>query len=297
MDTPGRGLIPHDNLQTGLIAVSAAPVVFDWDNIPAKNVLGVGTNQGSSGTCQTQVVKMAIKRKYPSLDIPVADIYSNIKLPGGGAYYVAPVMFLQQHGLASNLMYPDPNPETEANMSVLLPIQDSDRLQLLQLSFNYVNNPTIDQVAQAILDHDAVGLAIYYTNAGFQKAWMHPSFPVGSPMNEGHALLTNMPQLDSANSSLREISTMTSWYGAMGPDGACTQHIIDWDFFINGGVYGMLIIDMNLLPYEYTTLQGFTEGQIASMDPKLVEALKMNAQGQKNIGLNGKLAFKDPNFS
>jgi hypothetical protein len=90
---------------------------------------------------------------------------------------------------------------------------------------------------------------------------------------------------------------MTSWYGAMGPDGACTQHIIDWDFFINGGVYGMLIIDMNLLPYEYTTLQGFTEGQIASMDPKLVEALKMNAQGQKNIGLNGKLAFKDPNFS
>lgn len=241
MDTPGRGLVPHSEVDTGVMLASAEVVApFDWSNIQPKNNLFPGTNQGSSGTCQTQAYKMAVKRET-QYDINVEDIYSHIFLPGGGGYLIAPPQYTNVNGFVLTVKYPDPNPQTEANMEKTITVLDSDRMKVIICNAKIQSVDTIDAVASAIMQNDAAIVGIWYTDSGFSKAWMRPTYSKGDPTQEGHALCTSMPIITS--DGLHAIDCQTSWYESGGPDGPCTHHVLDQNFFANGGVFELLTLN------------------------------------------------------
>lgn len=239
MNTPGRGLVPHSETETGIKLMSMVEVPpFDWSNIQIKNTLFPGTNQGSSGTCQTQAYKMAFLRET-GIDISVEYIYFNIFLPGGGGYLIAPPQFTNAQGYVLTSKYPDPTNQTEENMETKLTVLDVDKMMTVVCSASIASVDTIDAVANAIMQNDAVVLGIWYTGAGFSKSWMHPTYE-NNNNPEGHALCTVNPVMVNG---LKAIDCQTSWYNTVGPDGPCTHHLIDENFFLNGGVFELLTLN------------------------------------------------------
>jgi hypothetical protein len=251
-DQPGRGLVPHSPDATGIPLGASPPATFDWTNIKPKNTLFPGTNQGSSGTCQTQAFKMAVKRAT-GLDISVEYIYSHIFLPGGGGYLIAPAQFTNSDGYVLTSKHPDPSPQTEKNMEILLQIPDGDIMRTFIVTAVISSVDTIDAVATAIMAHDAAIIGIYWTESGWAKSWMHPTYEKGDATQDGHALCTVMPQLLTGSTDLKQILCETSWQGVEGPDGPCTHHVIDENYFANGGVFELLTLDFKEITQMLTT--------------------------------------------
>lgn len=238
-ETPGRGLVPHSDDQTGIRIMSAGiSPVFDWSNLKVKNTFGFGTNQGSSSSCQTHATAIAFKRST-GLDISKEFIYSNIALPGGGGYLIAPAQFISGEGYLLTSKYPDPSPETEANMTQKLDVLNVDTMKFITCISSIQSTDTIDSVASAIMSNDAAVIGLWWTGTGWAKSWTNPTFTAGD-LAEGHALCTSNPIIYNG---LHAIECETSWYNTIGPDGPCQKHIIDQNFFANGGVFELLTLN------------------------------------------------------
>lgn len=241
---PSTGLKPHSPDDTGIpFSLRAAGVSpFDWANLKTKNSYAPGKDQGQSASCTSQATGYGIFAAL-GIDVSREDMYANTKLPGGGAYLVSPWRWLVAHGYLKLGQHPDPSPETEANMGVEIPgVTDANRTKCVG-TLNVFNNPTIDEVAQAIYDHDIAIIGITWTDEGFEKSWTEPTYLSMYSGADGHALYAMNPVVSPAGK--HAIDCQSSWWNENGPDGKSTHHEIDEDFFANGGVFELLTIDIN----------------------------------------------------
>lgn len=292
----GRGLIPHSEEATGIpFAVRAeAPIVYNWNNIIQKNSPPPGKNQNSSSSCPAQAggYGFYIATK---IDTNRNDPYSNYHLPEGGAYLVSPPQWFSAHGVLLLSDYPDPNPENEENMEAPISgMDDSKRIKTYRIDIMpVVQNPTIDEVAQAIMDYDVVNIGIKYTEGGFSKSWTYPTFDQNDTV-EGHDICCLNPII---HNNLKAIDCMSSWYGMEGPDGISTHHVIDENFFNAGGVFEMVCYNISPLPQTYPTPANFPNWDTDAFSPEVKAAIEANANGGKNIIINGEIVPPyDPNF-
>lgn len=170
------------------------------------------------------------------------DDYSNIYIKGsGGAYLVSAPQFFRDHGYVLLSKHPDPSPETEASMEALTGLTDSQRTKV-PCTINVFSNPTIDEVAQAIYDHDYVGIGITWTDEGFAKSWTNPTYSPSFSGADGHALWCVNPITTPAG--LHAIDCQSSWTGERGPDGVSVHHEIDSNFFAAGGCFELITVDI-----------------------------------------------------
>jgi hypothetical protein len=237
----GKGLVRHDEQETGIpFSLRVAGVApFDWSSIKPKNVYATGKSQGSSSSCTSQATGYGVFRFVG--DISRQDEYANTKLPGGGAYLVSPPQWLNDHGYVLLSSRPDPNPENEADMSAPTGASDSQRTKI-PVNIQVFNSPSIDEVAQAILDHDVAIIGISYSTQGFATSWTNPTYQNTFTGQEGHALHCVNPVV--LPNGKHAIDCQSSWWGANGPDGISTHHEIDDTFFANGGAFELLTVDV-----------------------------------------------------
>ncbi|CAM6004570.1 unnamed protein product [Sphagnum balticum] len=224
-----------------------APAEFDWSVPVSKNIPSPGKDQNSSSSCPAQAFSYGFYAKT-KIDISREDIYSHIFLPGGGAYLIAPAQYVGTNGYLPLSKFPDPSPETEENMEAfVMNVQDGDRIRSFRITPAISSVDSIDAVAEAIVAHDFVVLGIYYTPEGFGTSWTYPTYYSSYPDQDGHALWAMNPII---HDGLNAIDCESSWYGAEGPDGISTHHVIDQNFFANGGVFELLTVDVQEISTE-----------------------------------------------
>jgi len=234
------GLQRHSEDETGVAFSAAAPAAFDWSSIPAPKPYAPGKNQGSSQSCTSQATGYGTFAAL-GIDISREDMYANTKLSGGGSYLVSPWQWLVAHGYLTLVQHPDPSPETEENMGAPTGASDAQRTKCIG-TLSVYSNPTIDQVAAAVQQHAIAIIGIEYTDQGF-ASWSEPSYSPSFAGPDGHALHCMAPVISPTGKNA--VQCQSSWWGDPQPEGGPSQeHLIDADFFANGGVFELLTIDL-----------------------------------------------------
>jgi hypothetical protein len=188
-------------------------------------------DQGSSSSCTSQAHGYYIWQLTGGMQLLREDTYSHTRLPGGGAYLNAPGNLGLNYGvLARSSKYPEPSPETEANMSKIILALDAEGRQHF---FMYkVLNITVDlnTIASVLEQYKGAIIGINGNNPG----WVNMVDPTynGQPV-WGHALYAYDRAVRNGKNAIKEKS---SW---------CTtgvkDHYINSDYFANGGVFEALV--------------------------------------------------------
>jgi hypothetical protein len=216
----------------------SAPPQVDWST-PFFCDEPPNEDQNGSSSCVAQAnsyYHWQLKRK----DYSRRDIYSQIHLPGGGAYVVAGVQRIVKYGQATRDEVPDPTPETEFAMQdktgVTLDKEKSDQEQSY-----YEVSDNIDQYAAAIKAGKGVVGGLDGTNAGW-KDLANPQPPTGNP-EWGHCLYFFGYHLHDGQKC---VIAKSSW----GTSGNTTVHHIKENYFSAGHMFNAYVIlpkgqDMN----------------------------------------------------
>lgn len=228
MNHLGKGAIraPADQTtQKFRHAFSALPPV-NW-NIPFSNPEPISNDQRASSSCVGQAWSYyheVLKLKRFSR----RDIYAQIVLPGGGAYIVDGHTLIITKGQATRDELPDPEPETEANMTdrtgITLAKEASDKeLEGLTVSLN------IDQWAAAIKACKGVVGGLEGTNAGWADM-TNPQPPKPNSAEWGHCLYFFGYHLHNGQKC---VIAKSSW----GTAGNTTVHHIKQNYFDSGFMF------------------------------------------------------------
>lgn len=241
----GKGAVkrPGDVPHQGDVAGAQAP--FNWAGIKEDtigNVSGIfgvtDQDQGSSSTCTCQATRYGFKKAL-GVDLSIEDIYPHIFLPGGGAYLNAPLDHATANGVAPQVLYPDPSPETEANMEKAIVVQDGDRIRAFTLKYTlYADQSNIDSFAWAVTNHDVAIIGIDIINSQWTDP-VDPTFDSSAPGElEGHALMGCKESLVLRN-GVRAAKMRSSW---------CANqiycHFLNQNYFANGGVFEIIGVDL-----------------------------------------------------
>lgn len=157
---------PRDRVLAPLPAV--AP--FNWD--VGNNIKVPPTeDQGSSGSCTEQMFCYMFWI-HTGIQLSRKDGYSKIHLPGGGAYMNMPFDNFRWNGqLTRDQGFPDPNPQTEENMTQII-VTDVNRKKWV-VSYWKLTDTSAEGVARAIKAYKCVAGAFYVQ----WPKWQNPEYP------------------------------------------------------------------------------------------------------------------------
>lgn len=217
----GKGGL-HIEKKTDYVYGGAAPVPpFDWTKPCPFTVPLVATNQGHSLSCTGQAAANMAKILYFLKtgileDFSPRFIYSQVFLPGGGAYGRDALAKLADLGIPTNTDFPS-EPESEQHMEdktgidIVLP-----KAKLFDI---YGDNAYalimggIDEVAAAIRDHKCVMLLAKGDDVGWQGADIKP--PVAA-VPWGHAFTGIEPLMRNGRKAIDFINSWTPQWGENG---------------------------------------------------------------------------------
>jgi hypothetical protein len=179
---PGHGALQRpDHLKIKDRRVAGAPA-FDWSrvkedaigNVP--NLFGIkDRDQGSSLSCTCHSAGYGFAYAT-GIEISRRDMYSQVALPGGGAYLNAPLDWLRKSGYLLQSKFPDPSAQTEKNMTDIIAVKDGDRIRFFELMYTfYPDASNIDSAAAAAANHDYIHLGIMASwKKGWDRSWVDP---------------------------------------------------------------------------------------------------------------------------
>lgn len=245
---PGHGAVERpDHLKVKDRVAGAVPP-FDWSKIQEDSVGVVpglfhiaDRDQGGSSSCTCQATGYGFAYTT-GIEVSRQDMYSNVALPGGGAYLNAPLDFLRGNGYVLLSKFPDPHPETEGNMTQKLLVLVGDRIRTFELKYTFYPDLTIDSAAHAISEHQYIHLGIRgsWVN-GFSPSWIDPRY---TQNDWQHALFAGKESIVLRN-GVPAIKTKSSWCEHTDPAGHQVYcHYINKSYFDAGGVFEIIGVDI-----------------------------------------------------
>lgn len=221
---------------------------YNW-NAPYQFTVPItASNQNGSSSCVGQSTMNIAKISYYSLNHPVFDfsarfIYSQIHLPGGGAYMRDGVSTLVKQGICSNVIMPS-DPQFESHM------QDKTGLAQAQVEAKTYDIYTgdvayaevaknIDSVAAAIRDHGSVIIGATGHNLGWTNADVIPPQIGDGQGTWGHAVTGIQPLMRNGKKAIRFINSWGSTWGDRG-----TGYFYE-DYFQSGFIMVVYVLTSN----------------------------------------------------
>jgi len=245
IELPGRGAVKRPPQAKDVIATP--PPAYDWtqaptdDGTPTAGEFGIpDKDQGTSSSCTCQSTGYGMYGAT-NIDISREDPYSNVRLPGGGAYLNAPLDWFVQQGYVLLSEYPDPSPETETNMSKVIAVKDGDRIRTFTLNYSYAPIISVDAVAQMIAQHTFVIIGIEQSfTYGWNGSWTDPSYE--GVDDDQHALFAGAAVIRKGQHAIKCKSSWTNHHDYLGQQSFV--HYINEDYFNNGGVFEAIGVDV-----------------------------------------------------
>ena len=223
---------------------------FDW-SVPYSFTVPISaSNQNGSLSCVGQSTMNMAKIAYYSQNHPVVDfsarfIYSQIHLPGGGAYVRDGVSTLVKQGICSNVIMPS-DPQTESHM------RDKTGLAQAQveaktfdiytgdIAYAQVTN-NIDDVASAIRDHSSVIIGATGHNLGWANADVIPPKIGDGQSTWGHAVEGIQPVIRAGKKAIRFINSWETTWGDHGTG------YLNEDYFTSGFIMVVFVLTDNFI--------------------------------------------------
>lgn len=265
--TYGKGLVgPHpkdaDPKRYQLMGVAAAPRIPDFTQ-PTGIPVPPDEDQGSSSSCTWQAFAYYFWQ-LTGIQLSRQDGYSRTHLPGGGGYLIDPfrAMMAGAKGGYNNTdgtgcynrdQNPDPNPQTEQNMTLIVNLPNQQR-RVFQVSYWYIPYNDINAVAQAIIDYKGIVIGVNGNNADWKDA-EHPKPPQPGTVQWSHALYCR----DLALYNLEEqVVAKSSWCNYV------KQHFISKSYFTSGNVFSPIVMQVKELDFMVYSIN--LKGKIGLME-------------------------------
>ncbi len=233
----------------------SASTPYNWKNpqaFTAPQLLAlVADNQGSSESCIEHSLRETIRTLHFKLFgevISPSDYwwYMQIFLPGGeGTVGTAAANLAINEGWLTTDQFADPNPETEQNMEVkvpITPIQANDALAnnfLTEVGLIILNSPTMEETAQAVRDYVSAMILVRGSNEGWTTAHVRPPLPGEKIWGHGESLHDyNEPRLIEG---AQEIPALNHWTLEWGDNG---WNYFDQEYFTSGNIEQLIAFDI-----------------------------------------------------
>jgi len=197
-------------------------------------------DQGSSLSCTWQGFSYYFWQ-WTGIQLSRQDGYSQTVLPGGGGYAVDPYKKMKQ-GCFTRLQHQDPNPETEANMTVLVKIGDTRRA--FNVTFWQPQDMSIDGIAWAISNYKGCTICIDGYNG--QQDWTKPEPPSKQHPSEWSHMLYAMGY--GMVDGQKAILCKSSWCGWV------KYHWIKENYFTSGSVFAPYVMETKEMANPFVEL-------------------------------------------